>query len=97
MTWNVVAFLDHVKIQFVCNGIEKIQFEGRDAFLTRIPETLLRIQKRENYRVNTPAIPAAQCTISLPKDINPPTAELSLHDIRCVGVPLIVAHLPCKF
>lgn len=51
---NVVAFPDHVKIQFVCNGIEKIQFEGRNAFLARIPGTLLRIQKREYYRVSTP-------------------------------------------
>ncbi len=94
---DVVAFLDHVKIQFVCDGIERIQFEGRDAFLTRIPETLLRIQKREHYRVNTPAIPAVKCTISLPKEIKPATAEVILHDISCGGVAVIDAQSSVNF
>jgi flagellar brake protein len=94
---DVVAFLDHVKIKFVCNGIEKIQFEGRDAFLTRIPETLLRIQKREHYRVNTPAIPAVKCVISLPEGSQPAAVEVILHDISCGGAAVIDAQSSVNF
>ena len=94
---DVVAFLDHVKIQFVCSGIEKIQFEGRDAFLTRIPETLLRIQKREHYRISIPAAPAVKCTISLPAGSKPATVEVILHDISCGGVAVIGSQSSINF
>jgi c-di-GMP-binding flagellar brake protein YcgR len=86
---NVIAFPDHVKIQFVCEGIEKIQFDGRAAFLTRIPETLLRIQRREFYRVDTPRTVPIKCVISLPKGSTPATVEVILDDISCGGMAVI--------
>ena len=94
---NVVAFPDHVKIQFVCNGIEKIQFEGRNAFLARIPGTLLRIQKREYCRVSTPAIVPVKCAIPLPKGSVPATVEVILHDISCGGMAVIDAQSRVTF
>lgn len=83
---NVSAFLDQVKIQFVCHGIEKIQFEGRSAFRTRIPENLLRIQKREYYRIDTPTINPLKCVIPL---LEGGTAEVILQDISCGGMAVV--------
>jgi c-di-GMP-binding flagellar brake protein YcgR len=88
-TLSVVAFLDQVKIQFVCQGIEKIQFDERDAFLARIPETLLRIQKREFYRIETPALSPVKCVIPLTEGDKAETAEVVLEDISCGGIAVI--------
>jgi flagellar brake protein len=88
-TLSVVAFLDQVKIQFVCHGIEKIQFEERDAFLTRIPETLLRIQKREYYRIETPTRTPVKCIIPLTEGDKTDMAEVILEDISCGGIAVI--------
>jgi c-di-GMP-binding flagellar brake protein YcgR len=62
---DVVAYLEKIKIEFTCEGFEKIEYEGRDAFLTSIPKTLLRFQRREHYRINAPAVPTVKCTIPL--------------------------------
>ncbi len=86
---SVVAFLDQVKIQFVCHGIEEVQYEGRNAFRTRIPETLLRIQKRAYYRIDTPTINPLKCVIPLPAGSIPGTAEVMLQDISCGGMAVV--------
>ncbi|MDE2365900.1 MAG: flagellar brake protein [Betaproteobacteria bacterium] len=84
---NVVTFLDQIKIQFVCDGIQKILFEGRNAFNARIPETLLRMQKRDHYRVVTPTITPVKCAIPLREDGMP--AEVILQNISCGGMAVI--------
>lgn len=94
---NAVAFPEHVKIQFVCEGIEKIQFEGHAAFLTRIPETLLRIQRREFYRVDTPRVLPIKCVIPLPDGRTPASVEVILHDISCGGMAVIDAQSSLNF
>lgn len=94
---DAVAFPDHVKIQFVCEGIEKIQFEGHAAFLTRIPETLLRIQRREFYRVDTPRVLPIKCVIPLPEGHIPAAVEVILHDISCGGIAVIDAQSSLNF
>ncbi len=87
---NVIAFLDQVKIRFACHGIKKIEFEGHNAFLTRIPETLLRMQKREYYRVVTPTIAAVKCAIPLPEGNMPATTvDVILQNISCGGMAVI--------
>ena len=86
---NAVAFPEQVKIQFVCEGIEKIHFKEHAAFLTRIPETLLRVQRREFYRVDIPRIPPIKCVIPLPEGRTPAAIEVLLHDISCGGMAVI--------
>ena len=46
--------LDKVKIQFRLNALTSTQNEGRSAFLGAFPETLLRLQRREYFRLATP-------------------------------------------
>src|SRR5689334_9953822 len=61
--WNVVAFPDQVKIHFSCQHMGKVEFEGQNAFLVQIPASLLRMQKREYYRIATPTIAPVKCVI----------------------------------
>lgn len=46
--------VDKVKIQFSLNRVSLTQNAGRPAFLGAVPETLLRLQRREYFRLGTP-------------------------------------------
>lgn len=50
-----VTRIDGVHIQFTANRIEMITYEGTRAFRIRLPEAILRQQRRDNYRVSVPA------------------------------------------
>ena len=90
---DVVAYLEKVRIEFICDGVEKIEYEERDAFLTSIPETLLRFQRREYYRISAPAVPAVKCIVPLAGAHQPagqpPTAEAVVLDIGVGGLAAI--------
>jgi len=64
---NVFTLLNRVEIQFVCHDIEKIKFDGKNAFRVRIPDNLLRLQKRAHYRIDTPTNKLLTCMIPLPQ------------------------------
>jgi len=54
-----------VKIQFIINGVDPTKFEGRNAFLGNVPETLIRLQRRDFYRMSTPVASPLKCHIPL--------------------------------
>ena len=81
--FNVFTLLNRVEIQFVCHDIEKIKFEGKSAFRARIPESLLRLQKREHYRIDMPANRRLKCKVPLPEG---DYAEVVLQDISRGGM-----------
>ncbi|SFW30427.1 flagellar brake protein [Nitrosovibrio sp. Nv17] len=96
---NITTFPDGVKIQFECDDVEKARINGRDVFLMPVPETLLRIQKREYFRASVPEIVPAKCIIPLPvrkRDV-PPAVEVALHDISRGGVAIIDTHSAIEF
>jgi c-di-GMP-binding flagellar brake protein YcgR len=78
--------LDKIKIQFVCEGIELAVCDGRDAFKARLPQELLRLQRREYFRMATPIAKPVKCTLSLPDSDVRASVELSLIDISCGGL-----------
>jgi len=47
------AILDKIKVFFTADGIQDCFFQDRPAFLIDLPEDMLRIQRREFYRVMT--------------------------------------------
>lgn len=59
------AQLDKVKIQFPLEHIERTQHEGFPALRARLPELLLRLQRREYYRLSAPSLDALNCQIPL--------------------------------
>ena len=88
-----VTTQNRVKIEFVCNQIKKIYFNNKDAFLVNIPETLLRIQRRNHFRITTPIIKPLKCAIPIPgKNSTTSKAEVALLDISCGGTAVIDQH-----
>jgi c-di-GMP-binding flagellar brake protein YcgR len=58
-----VGFLDHIKVQFVARLAEATQHDDRPAFRIRMPETLLRLQRRDFFRVRPPMSKPAKCLV----------------------------------
>ena len=54
-----------VKIRFVLDGVDPTKFEGRSAFLANVPETLVRLQRRDFYRLTTPVASPIKCHIPI--------------------------------
>jgi c-di-GMP-binding flagellar brake protein YcgR len=90
-----VSFLDKVKIQFIVNGVTSVELNGRSAFRAPRPESLLRLQRRENYRLSTPLARPPKCKISFPTaDGKAFQLEVDVADISGGGVCL--AGLPAS-
>lgn len=82
--------LDGIKIQFALNGIQEVTYQGRDAFLANRPERLLRLQRREFYRLVAPVTHALTCLIPVPQeDGEPRSIEARVLDISGGGMAII--------
>ncbi len=85
-----ISNLDKVKIQFVLRGIKLIQHEGRPAFLASIPEALLRLQRREYYRLTLPVMHPVKCIIPFKNQHNHTiNIEAKILDISGGGIGII--------
>lgn len=87
-----------VKIQFVANRIENALFEDCAAFFLPLPESLLRIQRREYFRLTTPVSNPLRCIIpfSAPAAVIEQVfkilkREVTIMDISGGGVALVCA------
>jgi len=91
------ASLDKVKIQFSLDGVQSVQQGGRAAFAARLPKSLLRLQRREYFRLETPQGNPILCQFNLPKGDGSAATNLSLPllDISGGGVGLM-APLECE-
>ncbi|MBS0298501.1 MAG: flagellar brake protein [Proteobacteria bacterium] len=87
-----VTTQNRVKIEFVCDRIRKIQYGGRDVFAVNIPESLLRIQRRNHFRITTPIAKPLKCIIPIPEKGTSAKAEVALLDISCGGIAVIDQH-----
>ncbi len=83
--------LDKVKVEFTCEGIEVVGAEHDRAFKMPLPRSMVRLQRRENFRMGIPLSANVRCTIS-PLDQQPAQAariELTVHDISCGGIAVM--------
>ncbi len=62
-----VVFFENVKIQFRAPLAQASTFEGRPAFRVRLPTQMLRLQRREFFRVRTPLLGQATCLVPVGK------------------------------
>ena len=88
---NCVSTKEKVKIQFTLMGVDPARHDGRDAFLGDVPDSLIRLQRREYYRLSTPMANPIKANIPLPQDdgsIKP--LQLVVVDISGGGVGLNV-------
>lgn len=58
-----VAFVDNIKMQFAAHRVEATQWQGRAVARIRLPESILRLQRREYFRVRPPMSKPALCLI----------------------------------
>lgn len=80
--------LDKVRILFAADQIEQTQFEGNPAFRIPFPATLIRLQRREYYRIATPVTNPVRVQIDLPAELGGPTT-FPLADISCGGIAIL--------
>ncbi|MBC3872295.1 flagellar brake protein [Undibacterium flavidum] len=83
------GLLDKISIQFSSSKLQKSIFEKRPALLMPIPVSLIRLQRRENYRINTPISNPIKCQIPLEVDSSMQTGKFSLVDISCGGIAIL--------
>lgn len=92
-----VMIQNRVKVEFTCDQIRKIQFEGKDAFAVNIPASLLRIQRRDHFRISTPIIKPLKCIIPIPGGSSSSKAEVVILDLSCGGMAVIDQHPVINF
>jgi len=88
-----ISQLDRVRIQFRLAGLVRVQVEGRAAFSTQMPDALLKLQRRELYRLAL--IPGPVVTLQLaptPAEVEAgaPPLQLRVADLSGGGLALSV-------
>jgi c-di-GMP-binding flagellar brake protein YcgR len=81
--------LDKIRILFVLEGLGETRFEGGVALRAAIPPTLIRLQRREYYRMPTPVTNPVRATIPLPLELGGGNAVFPLADISCGGIAIL--------
>jgi flagellar brake protein len=81
--------LDKIRILFVLDGLGETTFEGGIALRAAIPKTLIRLQRREFYRMQTPLTNPVRAIIPLPAELGGGSAEFPLADISCGGIAIL--------
>lgn len=60
--------LDSIRILFFADGMQECLYEGQPALCTPIPKSVIRLQRREHYRVPTPVATPLRCSIPAPNE-----------------------------
>lgn len=82
-----VALIDHIKTQFSALRAEATMFEGRPALRTRLPESILRLQRRDFFRVPAPRAATFACEVTLPGGA---IASYAVSDLSVGGLSMLV-------
>ncbi len=84
------ALLEKIKVQFTCAPVSAGTFEGHTALIVPWPEKLLRLQRREYFRLITPVAHSVTCNIPVPVDDAVKTFEARVVDISGGGIGVLV-------
>jgi len=90
--FTFVSVHQNVKVQFVSHHVENALFENTKAFYLELPDYLLRIQRRDFFRLSIPAGTPVMCIIPIKPD-NPAAPavirEVPVLDISGGGIGLL--------
>jgi c-di-GMP-binding flagellar brake protein YcgR len=81
--------LDKIRIMFEAPGITETTYKGGNAYKFKIPESVVRLQRREYYRMETPVTNPVRVTITLPEELGGDMHAFPLSDISCGGVAIL--------
>ncbi|MEJ1098767.1 MULTISPECIES: flagellar brake protein [unclassified Pseudoxanthomonas] len=86
-----VSQLDRIHVQFRLTGLSPILFEGQVAFRADIPDRVLKLQRREFYRLQVPVAEPVTCSIPAPQSrTGPEFTDLRVLDISGGGIAVVV-------
>lgn len=86
---NFETTLDKIRILFASSELTATTFEDRAALRMEIPETLVRLQRREFYRMPTPVSNPVRVTVPMPPELGGGTNVFPLADISCGGISIL--------
>ena len=87
-----VTQLDKVKIQFAARQIERLPFEGHEAFRIPVPNVMLRLQRREYFRLTMQSNYGLSCLIPVGEAIGDKVVSLEANvlDISGGGLAIVI-------
>ncbi len=85
----LIGFVEHIKVQFTVNRAEPTTHEGRPAFRVRMPDSVLRLQRRNFYRVPLPQMRGLTCQIPRP-DMPGQLLEVRIADLSVGGIAMMI-------
>lgn len=85
-----VTHQDKVIVEFCADRVLKTKLTERDAFCIKLPDRLLKLQRREYYRLITPVINPLRCVIPVTDKsrIEVTVVDLSVGGVGIMGLPL---------
>ena len=86
---NCETSLDKIRILFVLDEAREIDYDGGTALEADIPDTLVRLQRREYYRMETPVTNPVRVVIPMPPELGGGSQAFALADISCGGIAIL--------
>jgi len=83
-----VAQLDGVSISFTTGPVTLCTYEKLPALRISIPKSMIRLQRREHFRVPLPIANPVRCIVPSPAAEDPDPISTHIVDISCGGVAL---------
>lgn len=93
-----ITRVDKVRMQFTVPGLEPVTHDGGPALKSTLPERLLRLQRRDYFRLTAPVNPRIHCVLPLRDETGREQAiEIKLLDISAGGIAVLVPPLGISF
>jgi len=80
-----------IQVHFATGAASETTFEGGTAFAVPLPKRLVRLQRRDNFRIETPRVRPLEFFARLPGNA---LLKLPVHDISVCGIGLTATQLP---
>lgn len=90
-----VSIHQHVKVQFTSDTIQSVVLDGHEVFFMPLPSHILRIQRRNHFRLSIPLSTPIKCTITIryedpeQADALPRLRKMGVLDISGGGIGLL--------
>jgi c-di-GMP-binding flagellar brake protein YcgR len=82
------TFIEGIRIQFSARGCRKVQWRGEPVFAAPLPQTLLRLQRREMFRLQLPGGKPFTCSVQrgASGDLLLPLRDISIGGVGVLSV-----------
>ncbi len=81
--------LDKIRILFATGVVTQITYKNAPALQVAIPDTMVRLQRREYYRMATPVSNPVPVIIPMSEEMGGGTQMFPLADISCGGIAIL--------